>query len=312
MDAGAAQELEKAANLPHGVLGAARSHARETAAVARSDSDPYPVVLYSPGSTSARGFGTTVVEELVSQGYVVVTVDHPYDAAVVEFPDGRLVPARQVDVPEGGWDLATLDVLAEPDRAARVADMRFVLDTLQQIQDGANPDAEGRALPDRLAGALDLSRVGMLGHSLGGTTAAQVLLEEPRVLASFAMDSEMPPPVRAAGLDRPILLMRSDEPQLAPITDAAWKELQTRGWHRNLRMVDAGHMSLTDLSVLCAQLGDDCPKEVSAMLGSIDNEQAVAATRAYTTAFFDQHLKGQSRPLLDQPSSDHPQIEFLP
>lgn len=34
---------------------------------------------------------STSAGDLASQGYVVITVDHPYDAAIVEFPDGSVV-----------------------------------------------------------------------------------------------------------------------------------------------------------------------------------------------------------------------------
>lgn len=40
--------------------------------------EPWPVILYSPGAGVPRNFGTTLVEELVSHGYVVITVDHTY------------------------------------------------------------------------------------------------------------------------------------------------------------------------------------------------------------------------------------------
>ena len=49
-----------------------------------------PVVVYSPGSGSDRSINTALVEELASRGYMVVTIDHTYDAEEVEFPGGRI------------------------------------------------------------------------------------------------------------------------------------------------------------------------------------------------------------------------------
>lgn len=49
---------------------------------------PRPVVLYSPGVGDPRTLGTTLTDELASHGYVVVAIDHTYDASAVEFPGG--------------------------------------------------------------------------------------------------------------------------------------------------------------------------------------------------------------------------------
>ena len=76
-----------------------------------------------------------MVAELASRGYVVVTVDHTYEVAGVEFPGGRL-------------EVQTLPAeLRVAGQAARVADVRFVLDELGRLARGQNPDAEQRRLP---------------------------------------------------------------------------------------------------------------------------------------------------------------------
>jgi hypothetical protein len=36
----------------------------------------------------------------VSHGFVVVTIDHPYDAEAVELPDGTIVRAQPVGQPK--------------------------------------------------------------------------------------------------------------------------------------------------------------------------------------------------------------------
>jgi alpha-beta hydrolase superfamily lysophospholipase len=39
------------------------------------------VVLYSPGAGDPRTWETALVQDLASRGYVVVTIDHTYDAS---------------------------------------------------------------------------------------------------------------------------------------------------------------------------------------------------------------------------------------
>lgn len=55
-----------------------------------------PVVLFSPGGGQSRLLYNTMARSLASEGYAVVTIDHPYDASVVEFPNGKIV--RTVDI----------------------------------------------------------------------------------------------------------------------------------------------------------------------------------------------------------------------
>ncbi len=104
----------------------------------------YPVILFSHGANGHRSETTVVVQELVSHGYVVATVDHPHDA-YVEFPDGRLA------VPD--------DVSTTP--RTHASDVLFVLDRLQRIAAGRNPGH--LPLPAGLAAAIDLRHVGVYG-----------------------------------------------------------------------------------------------------------------------------------------------------
>lgn len=51
----------------------------------------FPLAVFSPGSGNSRLQYSAMARSLASYGYVVVLVDHPYDAAIVEFPDGTII-----------------------------------------------------------------------------------------------------------------------------------------------------------------------------------------------------------------------------
>ncbi|MEV5146312.1 lipase [Streptomyces sp. NPDC052727] len=259
-----------------------------------------PVLLYSPGAAEDRTFNTLVVEELVSWGYVVVTVDHPYDSGEVEFPDGRVVLSHRAE----GEDAIAAAV------AVRAADLRFVLDSLAVLVRGGTPDAGRRRLPRGLRGALDLTRVGAFGHSRGGAAAAAVMDLDPRVRAGADLDGTMVGPVIGRGLDRPFLLMDTavhDGLNKDPSWPEFWRNL--RGWRRCLRLADAGHHSFTDLVALAPQLPPGLPLQV----GSIPADRAVAAVRATVRAFFDLRLRGRpdTGHLLNGASPRYPEIGYI-
>ncbi|WP_117208258.1 alpha/beta hydrolase family protein [Allorhizocola rhizosphaerae] len=295
------------------------THAYQSAPVARQR-DPlfgvipvpwmkrnYPVVLYSHAYSSSRGFGTVLIEELASRGYIVVAVDHPYDAGAVEFPGGRVVTYQPEEPPSlGPPDLAWLDEANKRGLPVRVADMRFVVDSLAEMNEGKS-SVEG--LPSGLAGAMNLDRIGFFGHSLGGTTVAQAMLEDNRIKAGLSLDGAMPPAVRASGLDNPILFIASEQPDPYRAIESSWQVTNQRGWHRGLRMTGTGHNSFTDLIVICTQM--ECGQGMESTLGSVNAGRAVAVQRAYLMTFFDGQLKGRDLGLLNRPSQRYPEIVFL-
>ena len=51
----------------------------------------FPVLLFSPALDTSTEAYSTQTEEIVSHGYVVVAIEHPYDAPLLEFADGHRV-----------------------------------------------------------------------------------------------------------------------------------------------------------------------------------------------------------------------------
>jgi predicted dienelactone hydrolase len=287
---------------------------------------PFPVVLYSPGAGDPRTWETTVVEDLASRGYLVVTIDHTYDSSEVEFPGGRVVGGllnqlfQQAQQPEEFQTLATkiFDV--------RIADTRFVLDQLEALDRGTNPDTEGRPLPAGVAGALDLRRTGMLGVSAGGLTAFQTMDGDPRIKAAvdiggniespFILDPIQLWPVAQHGLDRPFMFM--GDPGTDHHQTPSWKMLvdNSSGWHVDVHLNGAkGEDSYKDSVPLIPQIARQLglpDSFVTSAVGSIDLARAVHTEETFVAAFFDKWLRGRDGHVLDGPSPGFPDVTFIP
>ncbi|MFI7542194.1 alpha/beta hydrolase family protein [Actinoplanes sp. NPDC049599] len=302
---GAVPHFAEALGFPAEMVRATTTHGRVGAPVARKQGG-HPVVLYSPGLGGDRGTGTALVEELASHGSVVVTIDHTHDASEVEFPGGRVeVATIPPDLDE--------QVIAQA-VAVRAADTRFVLDQLAALNAGRNPDAGSRRLPDGLRGALDLSRIGMVGHSLGGSTAAAVMHDDPRIKAGVNLDGTLVGAGAVAGSDRPFLLLSSDhgaDPE-DPSWDAFWAN--QRGWKRELSLRGSTHASYNDSVVFypqaAAALGLS-PEQVAEQIGTLDPQRSLAIQRTYLRAFLDQHLRHRDGRLLRAPHPRYPEITFV-
>ncbi|AKG34189.1 alpha/beta hydrolase family protein [Paenibacillus durus] len=160
----------------------------------------YPVIVFSHGFPGGRYTNTFQTVELASHGFIVVAVEHTLSSFTTVFPGGHYIglspnQPKPSDIP--AWD----DIIDK----VWLNDIRFVLDRLE--------DLNRRDDKKLLTGALDLSRIGMLGHSFGGANAAQALLLDQRVKAAINMDGTFfGKGDLSRGLPRPFLLMSSDLP----------------------------------------------------------------------------------------------------
>jgi dienelactone hydrolase len=213
-----------------------------------------PVLLYSPGGADPRTIGTSVAEDLASHGYVVVTVDHPGETSEVDFP-GR--PPRIIEITP---EVQTDPVLNRTMMTTRFADITFVLDQLERVASGHNPDASDRPLPRNLHRALDLRRVGTYGHSAGGATAAQSMDQDHRIHAAANLEGYLDLadgslyPIAQHGTRRPLLLAGTDGFHNARF-DRTWSALQSHGGPvRRTQLPHANHWAFTDYAPFAPQL----------------------------------------------------------
>lgn len=65
----------------------------------------FPVAVFSSGSGNPRLLYSAMARSLASYGTVVVLIDHPYDANIVEFPDGKVILGG--NIPEDTESLET-------------------------------------------------------------------------------------------------------------------------------------------------------------------------------------------------------------
>lgn len=261
--------------------------AHEGAPVRRGRDERLPVILYSHGAHDHRAGNTIVVQELASHGYLVVTVDHTWDA-FSQFPDGRII----VPINDGEHGLGPADFSA---------DILYVLSQVEHLAAGRSPDVDRRPLPAGLAGAPDLGRIGAFGWSKGGTATALTMLADRRVRAGLSFDAPMQPDI-TADLDRPFLLVTAENTRAAaPSVAGFWSHLH--GWRRNIQADGAAHNSYTDYQILVPQFtGEVLP---------LDPARATRIQQAYPLAFFDRHLRHRGH-LLDGPSPAFPEVRFIP
>src|SRR5579864_6499922 len=176
-----------------------RAHAAPDAPVSAAQTR-YPILVLLPGFGSTPAAYTTLAEDLASHGYVVAGVA-PTDSVPVVFSDGRMAPRTALGSLPDTADAPTMQRLTAHVIAAWSGDARFTLDQLTLVTAGASGP---------LAGRLDLDHVGILGHSFGGATAAEVCRQDTRCKAGADLDGTLFGPVAQEGLKQPFLFLNHD------------------------------------------------------------------------------------------------------
>jgi Platelet-activating factor acetylhydrolase, isoform II len=148
----------------------------------------YPVVLFTPAHGDMREQGTALVEDLASHGYIVVTFGSTYEAFGVEFPDGRIELECERNLRPELVDCASMQQPASKELKLRRMDAQFVLHQLETLAgSGVNPDFE-QQLPPGLHASLNLDKIGIFGHSLGGAVATHAMANDRRFDAGLNLD----------------------------------------------------------------------------------------------------------------------------
>jgi dienelactone hydrolase len=137
--------------------------------------EEYPLIVFSHGSMGFKTQNTSTFLDLASNGYVICSIDNPYIALYTRSSDGRMViqsPAFRQEffaANSGKYDEATVFQLEHKWMAVQTSDINFVLDTI--LADRRNPGSA------KVYHLVDAQKIGLMGHSLGGESSAQVARE---------------------------------------------------------------------------------------------------------------------------------------
>lgn len=277
----------------------------------------FPLLLFAHGWGNPTFLYTAELEDIVSHGYIVAAIDHPYDTNYTRFPDGEITTFAQqsfnnaVKQPHGirAYTRERVEVMAQ--------DNHYALTQLLNY-------AHTRSLHAPFYGHIDADKIGAFGHSIGGLTAARTCQIDSRVKACMDQDStdyrgspfvitDLPQTekqpfflyvVSSADVWSPKALNPSDvelaqEKLTRPEFLAIMKEQQQNqtkqlaaiaGGSYRLMLFDLPgytHRSFTDQTLLASKL---------------DHEQSLHNFRVaetYTLAFFNKYLKGDTKTVLD-------------
>lgn len=260
----------------------------------------FPLVIFSHGAFGIRASNETLFRELASHGYVVCSIDHTYHCLYTANESGESL------LIDGGYMRELRSENAKENKqnslalykkwmGLRVADINFVIDVIAS-QTKSNPF-------DALYGLVHIEKIGVIGHSLGGSAALGIGRLRGDIGAVIALES----PFLCDILDVENDAFVFDEseypaPLLNIYSDSTWGRLE--GWPQyaenarlrssadahiyNLHIEGAGHLSLTDLSLSSPALA----RILNGRKASVSAEEYLQTINQACLTFFDRFLKG--------------------
>jgi hypothetical protein len=253
----------------------------------------FPLVLFSGGLATSRLLYTSMLQNIAAAGYVVVSIDHPYDADIVEFSDGTII---------AGIDISS-DAAVDLALATRADDLTFMRRQM------ANATIVEMLFPGKLRGPPSLNTA-IIGHSLGGAAAAAAMLQDRSISVGLDLDGSMFGDVLTVGLDRPFMLMGHENKTQE--TDPSWKTVWPRltGWKKEFEVLGAAHYSFTDLPLITSvlQLQEKLPTEVSQVLGTVEGHRMTKIIATYATSLLDMVFKSGSEKPLTGGNTEFPEV----
>lgn len=222
-----------------------------------------PLVLFSHGSFGMKDSNETLYRELASHGYVVCSIDHTYQCFSTKLSNGKVVRVSgdfmkeiAADNPQDKPEQSLLHF--EKWMNIRTGDINFVLDTIIGKASEKNSGISVYRL-------IDVSRICVMGHSLGGSAALGTGRQREDIMAVISLEAPFLCDIQGVDADGNFIFEPSEYPVpvLNVYSDASWEHLREwKQYEENAQLLDMksddiqnvyfsgiGHFSLTDLSL---------------------------------------------------------------
>ena len=271
----------------------------------------YPLIIFSHGAFGYYQSNFSTYAELASNGYIVVALDHPHHSFFTKDTDGKMITVDEKFIYEvtRDDDAVSKEEMMTDSQAwlkVRVDDENFVLDTIKEAKNsGTLSTAWHTSDADTVLSVInriDIDKIGLTGHSLGGASAVALGRERTDIDAVIDIDGTMmgeitgvmngeytynsesyPVPVLALFTENNYNMIESDESGFYRVNENMINNAKDG---RIVTFENAEHMDFTDLPLFSPFLGN--------MLGSgeRDNEEMMNTLNSVVLNWFDYYLKG--------------------
>ena len=249
----------------------------------------FPLIMYSPGAGGSRFDNLSQIEELVSHGYMVAAIEHPY-LTDIRYANGRFLKAY--NYPKSAHPNHNMADLAHDLRVAQIQEVTKI------ILERAETDTAS------IFTQIDPQKTGIFGWSIGGSAAVDLCSNTNLFQAGVNLDGWgfmdiYPGKTR---LKAPFLYLRSDIKPAKKLDLIGTgkdmeevKRMDERQVERELQLIENSRVDVLAYVIKGAfhsNLRDHGLLRVS-RLGPIYPERCNEIVTQSVRHFFDQHVKGE-------------------
>jgi hypothetical protein len=264
-------------------------------------SKTFPLIVFSHGSFGVKTSNESLFNELASHGYVVCSIDHTYQSLFTTNADGSTTwismdYMREVSAQDAHTRKQQSYQYFQKWMGIRTADINFVINSI--ISESAYKPEE------QVYKIIELSKIGVMGHSLGGSAALGIGRMRSDVKAVIALESPFLDDIVGVKDDEFVFLDSVYPiPVLNVYSDASWSHLSE--WEQyaenyrlltqgeatafNVHISGAGHLDLTDLALTSPVLTGILNQRAS----TIDPRTCLKIINKICLEFFDSTLKNK-------------------
>lgn len=284
--------------------------------VEETEENSFPLVLFSHGAFGYYQSNASTYMELASNGYVVISLDHPYHSFFTKDTDEKTITVNiefLQEVMKANEESISENEIIELSHKwidIRVTDINFALDSVKEAKETQSlpsdiwfiSDEETKQQILEILSMTNTEKIGVMGHSLGGASSVTVGRIRDDVDAVIDLDGTMLG--EELGYENgqyefyegnypvPLLLFNSQSHQEA--SDEA-KDLYVNNVvlanavdGRYTCIENSGHMNFTDLPlfspILASLLG----------VGEVDATECITTMNEIILEYFDCYLKGEA------------------
>ncbi|MBV1757172.1 MAG: alpha/beta hydrolase [Dethiosulfatibacter sp.] len=260
----------------------------------------YPLIVFSHGGLGIKSSNESLYKELASHGYVVCSIDHTYHSFYTTDDDGKttwvdLGYMKELFSEDPNSNIELSYEYYQKWMSVRTKDIDFVIDSV--ILESENNNA------DFVYTLIDTTKIGAMGHSLGGSAALGIARIRDDVSAVIALESPFMCDIESLENDQfNFTDANYPVPVLNVYSDSAWNILSERPQYKanydmltddnptsfNVHINGVGHLGLTDFALTSPLL----TRFLDGQQSINEAEDVLTIINKMCLDFFDSYLKG--------------------
>jgi dienelactone hydrolase len=275
----------------------------------KDTNETYPLVVFSHGAFGFSGSNYSTFAELASNGYVVASIGHTYHAFYTMDTNGKLTTVDTDFINKAAQINAVQDTQHEEEiykitsewMKLRIDDENFVIDKIfAEVENNSH---------DSLFSIINTEKIGLMGHSLGGATSAQIGRIRDDIDAVIVLDGTMLGEEIAFENNAVVL---NNTPYPVPLLNVYAEDhyknskdlvgdsynnfYATKNASDAYETVfkNAGHLNFTDLPLFSPTLA----KMLG--VGTVDERYCIEKMNAVVLEFFNSYLKDTGEPQIEK------------